>query len=87
VPAYLFDLQDVARHNLWCLDLLQLAITENSGLEREGLLQLLDNGAGLIFLNETNAGIEQEQCADDAEVDPILQTSSKDGGSLAASLA
>jgi hypothetical protein len=82
VPTYLFNLEDVTRDDLWSLDFLKLAITKDGGLEGKSLFQLLDNGTGLIFLDETDASIEQEQGANDTEVDPILKTCSKNSGGL-----
>jgi hypothetical protein len=78
----LFDLENVSGDNLGRLDFLQPAITEDGGLERECLFQLLDNGAGLVFLDEADKGVEQEQGADDPEVDPVLETSGENGSSL-----
>jgi hypothetical protein len=54
-----FDLEDVAGDDLGGLDFLQLAITEDCGLEGERLLELLDDGAGLVFLEEADEGVEQ----------------------------
>ena len=80
--TYLFDLKDIAGDDLGSLDFAELAITEHHGLESEGLLELIDNGAGLEFLDETDAGVEQQQTADDTEVDPIGETGGKHGSSL-----
>jgi hypothetical protein len=80
--TYLFDLQNVAGDDFWGLDFLELAVTENSSLERECLLQFGDDGAGLVFLDETDGGVEEQQSANDTEVDPVLKTGSEHGGSL-----
>ena len=85
--THFFNLQNVAGNDLWSLDLLQLAVTKNGGLESKSLFQFLDNRAGLEFLDETDAGIEQQQGANDTEIDPILETGSKDSGSLDSVLA
>lgn len=69
-----FDLKNVTGNDFWCFNLLKLTITENRGLESESLFQLLDDGTGLEFLDETDTGVENEQSADDTEIDPILET-------------
>jgi hypothetical protein len=42
----------------------------------DSLLQFLDNGTSLVFLDETDDRVEKEQTADDTEIDPILKTGS-----------
>ena len=81
--THFLDLQDITGDDFGGLNLLEGAVTEDDGLESERLLQLLDDGTSLELLDETNAGVEQEQRANDTEIDPILETSGKDGGSLA----
>jgi hypothetical protein len=61
---------------------LQFSVTKTGSLEGECLLQFFDNGTGLIFLNETNSSVKQEQSANDTEIYPILKTGSENGGSL-----
>ena len=51
------------------------SVTENNSLESEGLLQFVDNGTSLEFLDETNSSVEQKKTADDTEIDPVLETS------------
>ena len=51
------------------------SVTENNSLESESLLQFVDNGTSLEFLDETNSSVEQKKTADDTEIDPILETS------------
>jgi hypothetical protein len=69
-------LKNITRDDLWGLDFLKFAITKNCSLESKSLLQFFDDRTSLIFLNETNKGVEQEKGANDTEIDPILQTSS-----------
>ena len=78
----LLDLEDITRDDLGRLDLGERAVTEDSGLEGERLLELGDDGTGLVFLDETNEGVEQEQTADDTEIDPILETGGEHSGGL-----
>jgi hypothetical protein len=40
------------------------------------LLEFVDDRAGLVFLDETNDSVEQEQTADNTEIDPMLETGS-----------
>jgi hypothetical protein len=56
--TYFFNLKNVTRADLGSLDFLELSVTENGGLESKSLLQFLNNGASLEFLNETDSGIE-----------------------------
>lgn len=80
--THLLNLEDITGNDLGGLNLLEGAVTEDDSLESESLLQFLDNGTSLEFLDETNGGVEQEQSADDTEIDPILETGSQDSGSL-----
>jgi hypothetical protein len=38
------------------------------------LLELVDDGTSLVFLDETDDGVEEQKTADDTEIDPILET-------------
>lgn len=80
--THLLDLQDIAGDNLGGLNLLEGTVAEDDGLEGECLLELVDNRPGLEFLDKTNAGVEQEQSANDTEINPVLETGGKDGGGL-----
>lgn len=81
-PTHLLDLEDITGNDLGGLNLLEGTVTENNGLESQGLLEFFDNGTGLEFLDETDTGVEQEQSADDTEIDPVLETGSQNSGSL-----
>jgi hypothetical protein len=52
--TYLLDLEDVTGNDLWGLNLEEATITENDSLQSERLLELVDNGTGLVFLDKTN---------------------------------
>jgi hypothetical protein len=78
----LLNLEDITGNDLGSLDLLEGTVTENDSLESESLLQLVDNGTGLVFLEETDTGVKQEQSANDTEIDPILETGSENSSSL-----
>lgn len=80
--SHLLDLEDITGDDVRGVNLLEGTITENNSLEGKSLLEFVDNGTGLEFLEETDAGVEQQETADDTEIDPILETSSKNGGSL-----
>jgi len=80
--THLLNLEDITGNDLWGLNLEQTTITENDGLQGESLLELVDDRAGLEFLDETNCGVEQKQGADDAEIDPVLETGSEHSSSL-----
>jgi hypothetical protein len=80
--SYFFNLENITGDDLWSLNLLELAVTENGGFESKSLLQFFDNGTGLVFLDETDASVEQEQSANNTEVDPVLKTSSENRSSL-----
>jgi hypothetical protein len=77
-----FNLKNVTGDDFGGFDFLELAVTEDGGLESESLLEFFDNGAGLVFLDETDGGVEQQQGANNTEIDPILKTGSKDSGGL-----
>lgn len=78
----LLNLEDITGNNLGSLNLLEGAITENDSLEGKSLLEFLNNGTSLEFLNETNTSVKQEKSANDTEIDPILETGSENSGSL-----
>jgi len=78
----LLNLENIARDDIGSLNFSEVTVTEHSSLKSKSLLQLSDDGAGLEFLDETNAGVEQEQTADDTEINPILETGSQDGSGL-----
>lgn len=76
------NLENITGNDLGSLNLLEGTVTENNSLESKSLLQLVDDGTGLVFLDETNGGVKQKKGADDTEIDPILETGSKNGSSL-----
>jgi hypothetical protein len=76
------DLKNITGDDLGSLNLLEGTVTENNSLKSESLLQLVDDGTSLVFLDETNGGVEQEKGADDTEINPILETGGKNGSSL-----
>jgi hypothetical protein len=78
----LLDLEDITGNNHGSLNLLEGAITEDDSLKGKSLLQFVDNGTSLELLDETDTGVKQKQTANDTEIDPILETGSKDGSSL-----
>lgn len=78
----LLNLEDITGNDLGGLNLLEGAITENDSLEGKSLLEFLDNGTSLEFLNEADTSVKQEKSANDTEIDPILETGSENSGSL-----
>lgn len=80
--THFFYLENIARNDLWSFDFLQLPVTENGSFQSERLFQFVDDRSGLVFLDETNGSVEQEQGADDTEIDPVLKTCGEDGGGL-----
>ena len=82
LSTYFFNLENITRNNLRSFDLDKFTVTKNSSLESQSFLQFYDNRTGLVFLDETNTGVEEQKSTDDTEIDPILKTSSKNGGSL-----
>ncbi|PMB73754.1 hypothetical protein BM221_001179 [Beauveria bassiana] len=76
------NLEDVTGNDFGGLNLLEGTVTENDSLESKGLLEFLDNGTSLEFLNETDSSVEQQKGANDTEIDPVLKTSSENSGSL-----
>jgi len=80
--TYFFDLQDVTRNDLRCLDLLKPSITEDGSLQGKSLLEFFDDGTSLEFLNETDTSVKQEERANDTKVDPVLKPGGENGGSL-----
>jgi hypothetical protein len=80
--SHLFDLKDITRDNFGSFDFGETTVAENDSLESERLLQFFDNGTSLEFLNETDASVEQQETADNTEIHPVLETSSKNSGGL-----
>jgi hypothetical protein len=77
-----FDLEDITGDDLGSLDLEKTTITKNDSLQGKSLLELIDDGTSLEFLDETDTGVEQEKTADNTEINPILETGGEDSGSL-----
>jgi hypothetical protein len=80
--VYLFNLEDITRNNLGSFNLEEAAITKDNCLKSECLFQFVDNGSGLVFLDETNSRVKKEQSANDTEIYPILKTCGENGSSL-----
>lgn len=78
----LLNLEDITGNDLGGFDFEQATVTEDDSLQSESLLQFVDNGTSLEFLNESDSSVKQEQRANDTEINPVLKTSSQDGGSL-----
>ena len=55
-----FNLDDVAGYHFGGFDLDESAVSEANGLKRQGFLQLFDDGASLVFLDETDRCIEEK---------------------------
>lgn len=75
-------MEDVTRNNFGRLDFIESAAAENSCLQGQSLLELVDNGTRLEFLDETDGCVEQKQGANNTEIYPILEASSENGGGL-----
>lgn len=66
------DLEDITGDDFRSFNLSELAVTEDGSLESERLLQFLDNGTSLVFLDETDSCVKQQEGANDTEINPIL---------------
>lgn len=80
--THLFDLKDITRNDLGSFNFVQATVTKDDSLQGQSLLQFLDNGTSLEFLDETDTGVEEQETANDTEIDPVLETSRKNGSSL-----
>lgn len=80
--THFFNLENVTGDDFGRLDFIEATVTENHGFQGKGLLEFVDNGASLEFLYEADRGVQKEQCANDAEIYPVLKTSGKDSSSL-----
>lgn len=75
-------MNNITRDYLLSIDLGQISIASDIGLERQSLLEAFDDIAGMKLLSEANNCVEQQKAADDAEVNPVLQTSSQKSRAL-----
>mmetsp|Transcript_102450 Transcript_102450/g.290198 ORF Transcript_102450/g.290198 Transcript_102450/m.290198 type:complete len:512 (+) Transcript_102450:1521-3056(+) len=69
------DLDDVARHQVLCVDLLPLPVAEAEGLLGHQLLQGVERRFGVGLLPDANYGIQDQNCQDDERLhvrDPAL---------------
>jgi hypothetical protein len=80
--THLLNLKDITGNDLRGINLEETTVTEHNSLESERLLELVDNGTSLEFLDETDRRVKQQKRADDTEIDPVLETRSKNGSSL-----
>ncbi|CAI6098591.1 unnamed protein product [Clonostachys chloroleuca] len=78
----IINLKDITGNDLVGLNLLQGTITEDSGLESESLLEFVDDRTGLVFLEETNTGVKQQETANNTEINPIFETGSENSSGL-----
>jgi hypothetical protein len=78
-------LEDISGNDLRSLDLGETTITEDNGLQGQSLFQFIDNRTCLVFLNETDSGVEHKQGANDTEINPILKGGGEKSGSLCGS--
>jgi hypothetical protein len=77
-----FDLDNITGNDFGGFQFAEGTVSEGDRFQSEGLLQFLDYGTSLEFLNETDTSVKQQQGADDAKIYPILKTGGKNGGSL-----
>ena len=63
----LLNLEDITRNDLRSFNFLEGSITENNSLESKSLLQFVDNGASLEFLDKTDGSVEQQKSANDTD--------------------
>lgn len=82
IGTHFLDLEDISGNDFGGLNLLEGAITEDDSLESKSLLQFVDDRSGLVFLDETDTSVKQQQSANDTEIDPVLETGGQDSGSL-----
>ena len=82
MKSYLLELENITGDDLRSINLEETAITEDNSLKSQSLLQFIDNRTSLVFLDETNTSVEQEETANNTEIDPILKTGSQESGSL-----
>ena len=80
--THIFDLEDITGDDHGSFDLKEPTVTEDDGLERQSLLELVDDRPRLEFLDETDGGVEEEQGADDTKVHPILESGGEYGSGL-----
>lgn len=80
--TYIINMNDVTRDDLIRINLDQLSISNHVGLERQSLLEAVDDVASMILLGESDTGVEHKKAGDDAEINPVLQTSSQKCGNL-----
>lgn len=80
--THLLNLEDITGNDLGSLNLLEGTVTEDNSLESKSLLEFVDNGTSLVFLDETDTGVEHQKTANDTEIDPILKTGSENSGTL-----
>ncbi|CAH0001869.1 unnamed protein product [Clonostachys byssicola] len=78
----IINLEDITGNDLVGLNLLQGTITEDSGLKSESLLEFVDDRTGLVFLEETNTGVKQQETANNTEINPIFETGSENSSGL-----
>ncbi len=75
-------MQNIAGDNLGSFDFEETAVTKDDRLKGKSLFQLIHDGTSLEFLDEADGSVKEKQGADDAEIDPILETGGENSGSL-----
>lgn len=70
-------MNDVTRDDLIRINLDQLSVSNDVRFKRQGLLEAVDDVASMILLSESDTGVEHKKAGNDAEINPVLQTSSQ----------
>lgn len=73
---------NVAGNEKGRVDFGQLAVAPDAGLEGERVLERVESGFGLGFLDVADDCIDEQNGENDAKVDPILNDGGNDGGYL-----
>ena len=68
-----FYQHDVARNQQPRLDVLPDAVALDARLERQALLEQRDGVVGLVFLEEANAGVDEQHDQNNDEIGPMLE--------------
>lgn len=82
IKTHIVYMSHISRHDVLRRYLHHFSIANDSGLECKILFETGDNVAGMVLLSKPHDGVEEKECTDDTEVDPVLQASGQESSNL-----
>ena len=69
---HIFDMNHVARDDLFSTDLDHCTIANDIGLQCQSFLEAINDIASMVLLDEPYNSVKEEKATDDAEINPVI---------------